>query len=103
MSAIDLDAMLRKLIAADIDAVCLGEDYSFDLTLMAATAKDAIVAQWAVMFVLRNPLLGQPPLTNLSVIPGPSPARKDVTTAVTGAVEELRKLRSQILAQANGH
>jgi hypothetical protein len=101
MPAIDVAAEIRATALTTINAQCLGEDFGFDCRMVINTTQRPMVVLYQLVTSIQSPLLGEPPLNNISQIISPHPDQVAVEQVVTEAMAALRQLRKQLLAKHN--
>jgi len=103
MSAQDIAARIRTAGLAAIERQCLGEDFGFDVVpAVIQPAPGSMAVVYTLLTSTRSPLLGQPPIANVSQIASPSPTAEQVEAVVTEALRGLRGLARKMLADSNG-
>jgi hypothetical protein len=60
-----------------------------------------IMAYWIVISI-RNPLLGQPPISHIGVMPNFTPTQKEIDDLVMQSLGQIRETKAKVLAVGNG-
>lgn len=93
---------IKALLATALNKLALGEGFGYDLAWgIAPTPTGQPQVIYTIQVTMASPLLGQPPLCTLAQFTTPSPTAEQVEALASEAVTGLRKLASDILAQAN--
>jgi len=105
MSPVDLSVEVRTHVAEAIEALALDpESYGYSISWSPVQHQGQTGLGWLILITCRSPLLGQPPLGELSTLLSPSvPSKSDIRGAVNTALTNLRNHSAKITKLGNGH
>lgn len=98
MTTLDVNARIRTALATEIDKQAFGQDFGFDCTLaFAPVPTGGTMIMYQLLFTMRSPLLGQPPIPHIVRLAHPQPTPEMVEKAVTDALKILRDRGAEAL------
>jgi hypothetical protein len=105
MSPIDLSVEVRTHVAEAIESLALDpESYGYSISWSPVQHQGQTGLGWLILITCRSPLLGQPPLGELSTLLSQSvPSKSDIRGAVNTALTNLRNHAAKITRVGNGH